>query len=126
DDDDLLKAAGVQKAKRYRNPLTGEMKSEEAYQKLADKARLDFIPEEGFWNYAKYMHLTMHAQDAEAFEVMSRVNSLAWNRAEKHGEERKPILSWRDIEELGAANITMGSSCLIGCTSRHLIDHDSF
>jgi DNA polymerase III alpha subunit len=73
-------------------------------------------------HYAKYFHLTMHALDQEGFEALVRVLSRANEHPERHGMEAKPIFTWSDIEELGAKNITMGSSCLIGMVSRHLLN----
>lgn len=74
-----------------------------------------------FRDYIKYTHITMHFQDCEAFEATSRILSLADDRAETHGSERKPLFTWRDLEELGQYNITMTSGCLIGMVSRHIL-----
>lgn len=74
-----------------------------------------------FVDWIKYFHLTMHFQDQAAFETCSRLLSRADLRAETHGSERKPLFSWQDLEELGAQNVTFGSSCLIGMVSRHLL-----
>lgn len=92
DDCDLMLAAGAQKNK--------------------DGKLVDWI---------KYLHLTMHFQDQAAFETCSRLLSRADLRAETHGSERKPLFTWKDLEELGAQNVTFGSSCLIGMVSRHLL-----
>jgi len=78
-----------------------------------------------FSEYGKYYHITLHAMDQEAFETLVRVLSrVDLNRSEKHGQERKPIFTWTDLEELGAKNITMTSSCLAGVVQRHLVDHN--
>src|SRR5690606_3152029 len=52
-------------------------------------------------HYLKYMHVTMHFQDREAFETASRLISIADANAERHGSERKPIFGWNELEELG-------------------------
>ena len=78
-----------------------------------------------YTNYWKYGHITLHALDQEAFETLIRVTSRAdLTRSEKHGSERKPLFNWADLEELGAKNMTVGSSCLAGMVQRHLVDHN--
>lgn len=77
-----------------------------------------------FANYCKYYHVTLHFLDQQALECGIRLLSKADSRAERHGSERKPLFSWADLEELGAQNTTMTSSCLIGAVSRHLLDHN--
>lgn len=72
-------------------------------------------------DYIKYTHITMHFKDCEAFEAASRILSLADDRAETHGSERKPLFTWENLEELGQYNITMTSGCLIGMVSRHIL-----
>jgi DNA polymerase III alpha subunit len=76
------------------------------------------IPKE----YAKYFHVTAHFQDQKAYEVGCKLLSEA--PTERHGSEYKPIFTWDNLEELGAQNVTIGSSCLIGVVQRHLLDHD--
>jgi len=71
--------------------------------------------------HLKYMHLTLHAQDETAFSALCRVLSDADLRAEKHGSERKPLFTWKNLEELGSYNITGTSGCLIGMVSRHIL-----
>ena len=79
-----------------------------------------------FSEYRKYYHVTLHAMDQEAFETLVRVLSRTdLNRSEKHGSERKPLFTWADLEELGAKNITMTSSCLAGVVQGHLVDHNN-
>lgn len=73
----------------------------------------------------KYMHLTLHFLDQEAFETGVRLLSNADARAEKHGQEKKPLFSWSELEELGSKNVTMTSSCLIGVVQRHLLAHSN-
>lgn len=78
-------------------------------------------------DYLKYMHITMHFLDQEAFETSVKVLSNADLRAEKHGSERKPLFTWSDLELLGSKNTTFCSSCLIGMVGRHLLmnnDHE--
>lgn len=75
-------------------------------------------------DYAKYFHQTLHFMDQKAFEAGSKLLSKAFDKAEKHGSEYKPIFNWGDIEELGSYNITGTSACLIGIVQRHLLDHN--
>jgi DNA polymerase III alpha subunit len=75
-------------------------------------------------DYSKYFHVTMHFLDQEAYETGVRLLSKADARAERHGSERKPLFTWNDLEELGAKNVTMTSSCLVGVVQRHLLAHD--
>ena len=76
----------------------------------------------GYQEYLKYCHLTFHARDQQGFEVLSRALSRAeLTRTEKHGSERKPLFNWADLEEIGAANVTITSGCLIGMVQRHLL-----
>ena len=74
-------------------------------------------------DYLKYMHLTMHFRDHQAYLTAVRLLSKADFRAEQHGTERKPLFAWSDIEEIAATNATIGSGCLIGMVSRHLLQH---
>lgn len=74
-------------------------------------------------DYLKYMHLTMHFRDYQAYLTAVRLLSKADFRAEQHGTERKPLFAWSDIEEIAATNATIGSGCLIGMVSRHLLQH---
>jgi DNA polymerase III alpha subunit len=69
----------------------------------------------------KYAHVTLHAVDEAAYFTLVKKLSDADMRAEWHGQERKPLFSWSDLEELGAANITATSGCLIGMVGRHLM-----
>lgn len=72
--------------------------------------------------YMKYFHLTLHALDQEAYEALVRITSrAAEHRAERHGQEVKPLFNWTDLEELGGYNITVGSGCLVGMVQRHLL-----
>lgn len=71
--------------------------------------------------YNKYYHFTIHFLDSEAYETGSRLLSAA--PREKHGSESKPIFGWKEVEELGAQNVTMTSGCLIGIAQRHLHPH---
>lgn len=125
DDCPILTAHSVPKAIRYRNPLDGSVYTEEKYEKLSELDKKLCVPETGFWEYAKYLHLTMHFLDQEAFELGVKILSQADARAERHGSERKPLFTWADLEELGGKNITMTSSCLVGVVQRHLLDHDN-
>jgi DNA polymerase III alpha subunit len=74
--------------------------------------------------HLKYMHLTMHALDEDAYKTMCRLISAADLRAERHGSERKPLYNWENLEELGSKNITFGSCCLIGMVGAHLFRHN--
>src|ERR1022692_285000 len=83
----------------------------------------------------KYLHLTTHFLDQEAYETGVRLLSDADLRLEatlemlepsdrKHGQERKPLFTWRDVEELGSKNVIFTSSCMIGIFKRHLFDNN--
>jgi DNA-directed DNA polymerase III PolC len=89
------------------------------------KGEVDLAKPETLAHYAKYMHVSMHFLDQEAYETGVRLLSKADDRAEKHGSERKPLFTWADLEELGGKNVTMTSSCLVGVVQRHLLDHDN-
>lgn len=78
-------------------------------------------PESGTYRGAyKYGHFTTHFLDQEAFRVGIKLLSKA--KIEQHGSEAKPIFDWAAMEELGAANVTMTTGCLIGVVPRHLLD----
>lgn len=88
-----------------------------------------------FVNAPKYMHFCVHALDQDAYETMVRLLSQADARLEatllkleakdrKHGQERKPLFTWNDLEELGSKNTTMTTGCMIGVVQRHLLDND--
>ena len=68
----------------------------------------------------KYGHFTTHFLDQAAFRVAIRLLSRA--PIEKHGQEYKPLFSWSDMEELGAADATITTGCLIGMVQRHLLE----
>jgi DNA polymerase III alpha subunit len=70
--------------------------------------------------YLKYMHVTLHFLDYDAYLCAVRILSRADKRAELHGQERKPMFSWEDLEELASHRVTATSSCLIGMVQRHL------
>lgn len=88
---------------------------------ILTEAGVDKDKDGTFIPYLKYMHLTMHYMDQEAFLAGVRLLSLADARAERHGGERKPLYGWAELEELGSKNITFGSGCLIGMVQRHLM-----
>lgn len=75
----------------------------------------------GYFEYLKYMHLTMHFQDYSAYQCAVRLLSKADAVAELHGSETKALFSWSDIEELAAHKVTVTSSCLVGMVQRHII-----
>jgi len=83
------------------------------------------VEKKHFWDYLKYMHLTMHFRDYPAYLTGVRLLTKADLNGERHGSERKPIFTWEDIEELAAQNVTMTSSCLIGVVQRHLVAHSN-
>ena len=78
-------------------------------------------PDGTYHDYLKYMHGTVGFRDYDAYLTGVKLLSKADDRAEIHGSERKPLFDWNDIEELAAKNTTMGSGCLVGMVSRHLI-----
>jgi DNA-directed DNA polymerase III PolC len=88
-----------------------------------------------FMNAPKYMHFCVHFKDQAAYECAIRLLSAADAALEgrlekmepddrKHGKERKPLFTWRDLEELGSHNVTMTTGCMIGVVQRHLKDND--
>lgn len=77
-----------------------------------------------FKDTLKYCHVTLHACDEAAYFKLVKKLSDADLRAEQHGSERKPLFDWAVLEELGAENITVGSSCLIGMVGRHLMQNN--
>lgn len=117
----ILLAAGVPRINIYLSE-DGSKISQEKYDalKLDDKQKYQQV--QTFSDYAKYFHLTMHFQDQEAYETAVRLLSKADMRAERHGQERKPLFGWQDLEELGSKNVTFTSSCLVGMVQRHLVD----
>jgi DNA polymerase III alpha subunit len=81
-------------------------------------------PDGSFFDYNRYFHATLGFRDFKAYKVAVRLLSKADARAEQHGSERKAIWGWNEIEELAAHNVTLGSSCLVGLVSRHLLNTD--
>lgn len=88
-----------------------------------------------FINAPKYMHITVHFLDQEAYECGVRLLSRADANLEetlqklepkdrRHGGERKPLFTWSDLEELGAHNVTMTTGCMIGVVQRHLMENN--
>lgn len=109
---DLAKAKGV-------TPILGQ----EGY--LRDD-HCDILAAEGISGpavkeYMKYAHFTVHHMDEASFRVGSKLLSRAYDRAERHGSEVKPLFDWRALEELGAQNTVLTSSCLAGVVQRHLL-----
>jgi len=82
-------------------------------------------PEGSFLDYNKYYHLTLGFRDYPAYLKAVKLISKADARAELHGSERKALFTWEDVEELAATNTTLGSGCLVGMASRHLISNHS-
>ncbi len=104
DDCPILAANGIKKLKK--NPKTGDLEEHEHGTTA---------------HYLKYMHLTLHARNQQAYEALVKKLSDADFRAEQHGSERKPLFNWNQLEELGSHDITMTSGCLIGVVQRHLL-----
>jgi DNA polymerase III alpha subunit len=82
-------------------------------------------PNGTFFDYLKYMHITLHFRDQDAYLCAVKMLSKADERAEKHGSERKPMFDWAAIEELASHNVTATSSCLIGMVQRHLMGQEN-
>jgi DNA polymerase III alpha subunit len=80
-------------------------------------------PDGTYYDYLKYMHLTMHFENHDAYLCAVRLLSKADSRAERHGSELKPLFSWDDIEELASHKVLTTSSCLVGIIQRHLFVH---
>jgi DNA polymerase III alpha subunit len=78
-------------------------------------------PNGSFIDYNKYYHLTLGFQDYSSYIKGVKLISKANERAEMHGSERKALFTWDNIEELAATKTTLGSGCLVGMVSRHLI-----
>jgi DNA polymerase III alpha subunit len=89
-----------------------------------DKWKLDH-PDGSFYDYLKYFHGTLGFQTYDAYLKGVKLLSKADDRAEVHGSERKPLFTWEDIEELAATQTTLGSGCLVGMVSRHLVRPES-
>ncbi len=104
DDCDILAANGITKQKGTKR--NGEV---------------DEASRETVGHYMNYAHVTMHALDQAGYEAMVRVLSRANENPERHGSESKPIFTWRDLEELGSYNITVGTGCLAGMVQKHLM-----
>ena len=88
-----------------------------------------------FTTAPKYQHFCVHFLDQAAYECGVRLLSNADARLEgtlakleaadrKHGQERKPLFDWNDLEELGSHNVTITSGCLIGVVARHILDNN--
>ncbi len=123
DDDPILKAAGIPKSQRYVN-AEGERVAVAKWEALPAPQKSLYRLEEGYWDYAKYAHLTVHFLDQEAYETGVRLLSRAeLGRRERHGSEPKPLWSWAEVEELAQKNVTVGSSCLAGMVQQHLHLH---
>lgn len=82
-------------------------------------------PDGSFFSYNKYYHMTFGFRDYLAYLKNVKLLSKADDRAELHGSERKPLFDWDDVEEIATTNTTLGSGCLVGIISRHLIKQDS-
>jgi DNA polymerase III alpha subunit len=80
-------------------------------------------PTGSYFDYNKYYHLTLGFQTYDAYLKGVKLLSKADDRAEQHGSERKPLFDWNDLEELAATKTTLGSGCLVGMVSRHLINN---
>jgi len=79
-------------------------------------------PNGSFCEYIKYQHFTLGFRDFKAYKATVRLLSKADANSELHGQERKPLFSWNQLEELASYNTTLGSSCVIGMVSRHLLN----
>lgn len=112
DDCPLLRAAGLQK--RIYDPHGAD----------EERANAERFPTGSYRDDFKYGHITLHLLDQPAYELCSTLLSKADDRAEVHGSERKPLFGWAELEQLGAANVTVGSGCLIGMVQRHLLERD--
>jgi DNA polymerase III alpha subunit len=116
----ILRSFGIEPQTWYRKPDTLYTIKPEEYEKKDEKGKKEYVPFPTTMGYQKYFHLTTHFGDQKAYETACRILSLADVRAEKHGSERKPLFGWKELEEIGAENVTFGSSCLIGMVARHI------
>jgi DNA polymerase III alpha subunit len=104
DDCDILKGAGIVKTPD-KEKETGK------------------VLRETFRDYRKYFHFCLHCQDEAAYRALG--SEVSWsfeNRSEKHGSEIKPLMDWKQLERLGAHNVTLSSGCLIGVVGAHLME----
>jgi DNA polymerase III alpha subunit len=77
--------------------------------------------EENVRKYNKYYHLTMHAQTEKAYlKLVSKLSHADLNNSVWAGQEKKPLFTWKDLEELGQEDMTFCSSCLAGICANHL------
>jgi DNA polymerase III alpha subunit len=97
---------------------------ESGIERTPDKDKEGNVIQMTFREYFKYAHLTLHALDEPAFYKLVKILSDADFRAEQHGSERKPLFGWKQLEELGAQNMTGTSGCLIGMVGRHLMQNN--
>lgn len=121
----ILTKAGAPRTTLYVSREDGTRMGQDKFEALKSEEKEKYQQVQTFAEYAKYFHLTMHFQDQEAYETGVKLLSKADMRAEKHGQERKPLFNWQDLEELGSKNVTFTSSCLVGMVQRHLVDGGS-
>lgn len=112
----ILERAGI--------PKTFYPSDDSATPKQKEMAAL--YPNGTYREFIKYLHITMHFLDQAAYEAGIRILSDADINGE-HGRDmgtnRKPIFGWRQLEELGALNVTMTTGCLGGMVQGLLKDH---
>ena len=70
--------------------------------------------------YNKYYHLTMHTKTESAYlALVKKLSQADLHNSVWAGQEKKPLFTWADCEELGAHDVTFCSSCLAGIVSNH-------
>ncbi len=122
----ILKSFGIEPTQKWKNVKTGWwVDADEFEEKVPAAERKGFEPFFTTMDYQKYFHLTLAFQDQKAYETVCRLLSAADARAERHGSANnadswKPLFTWAQLEEIGAENVTFGSSCLIGMVQRHI------
>jgi len=60
-----------------------------------------------------YMHLTVLFKTQKAYEYFCRLTPIMEARAVTRFGERKPIITWDELEEIGA-DLVVGTGCLVG------------
>lgn len=68
----------------------------------------------------EYYHLTIHFKNFEAYKYFCQMTIPAEERAIITFGERKPMLTFEDLEKI-AKNIIISSGCLVGCVQKNVL-----
>ena len=85
-------------------------------QKLADMMSEEAVSTDK----RSYMHLTVLFKTTKAYEYFCRLTPVMESRAVTRFGERKPIISWSELEEIGA-DLVIGTGCLVGFTQKFVM-----